>query len=266
MFKKSYDGAHKYNYFVWRSNQQKITKKIGLIAAFSFLFAAPVHAVQVTVSAAIPTRGDETTGFEQRTYGGHFPYFGAQTAVLPAGYLPKVLSNSAPAYFLVSGLYDVSKPTLDIFSLMQLSSLPGTAALEEVNKLQTELLHRNTTVFSEVLVLNQYDNLVTRSLLKADIVADLATNDKDSNTSERYIAQFVEAASGATYFELTYGSHVVATINASNSAPTLAATPFAETSLRTDSVTRWNTFDADNNTLTFSIYYRKDPNTPLASH
>lgn len=190
------------------------------------------------------------------------PLFGAQNAVLPAGYRPNVLSNNAPGYFLVAGLYDVSKPTLDVFSLMKLSSLPGVAALAEANKFQTELLNRNTTVFSEVLVLNQYNNLVTRSLLKADIVADLAANDTDSNTSERYIAQFVEAASGVTYFELTYGSHVVATMNASNSAPSLTVIPFAETSLTADSVIRWNAFDADNNALTFSIYYRRDTNTP----
>jgi Peptidase M66 len=188
------------------------------------------------------------------------PLFGKENAVLPTGFRPTLLRKNGREYLFVSGLYDVTKSALDVFNLMKMPSLPGTLALEDANTFQTELLQRNTTIFSDVLVLNQYRDSFKRSVLKADIVADLAGDTTDSNSSEKYISQFVEAASGATYFELAYGTHIVASSKSSANAPTLTVTPFIESSLTADSVIRWVASDVDSNTLTFSVYYRRNAN------
>jgi hypothetical protein len=184
------------------------------------------------------------------------------SAVLPSRFRPSALSTSGAEYLLVSGIFDVTKPTLDVFTLMKLSELPSANALDLANQFQANLLSRNTQPFYDVLVLNQYDNLTKHRLLKTDIVADLTQTNSDGVSSEKYLLQFVEADKTATYFELTYGSRIVATATASNSAPSISVNAFTETTLSANSVIRWNASDADNDALTFSIYYRRNINMP----
>jgi hypothetical protein len=184
------------------------------------------------------------------------PAYPISAAVLPANFIPTLVRTNMPAYVLVSGHYNVSKPTLDSFQVMKLTSLPGTAGIEETNKLQTALLAKNTSVYTNVIVLNQYNNAASRSLLKADIVSDFAISDDDSGMPDRFITGLVELASGATYFELAYGSNVVASYGVSNNAPTISITPFSEAELTANSEIRWTAQDADNNPLTFTLYYR----------
>jgi hypothetical protein len=166
-----------------------------------------------------------------------------------------------PAYLLVSGHYNVSKPTLDSFQVMKLTSLPGVAGIEETNKLQTALRAKNTSVYTNVVVLNQYNNATSRSLLKADIVSDFNISDDDSGMPDRFITGLVELASGATYFELAYGPNVIANYAISNNAPTISITPFSEAELTANSQLRWTAQDADNNPLSFTLYYRPNAAT-----
>lgn len=184
------------------------------------------------------------------------PAYPISAAVLPANFVPALVRTNMPAYVLVSGHYNLSKPTLDSFQVMKLTSLPGAAGIEETNKLQTALRAKNTNVFTNVVVLNQYNNATSRSLLKADIVSDFSISDDDSGMPDRFITGLVELASGATYFELAYGSKVVANYGVSNNAPTISITPFSETELTANSQLRWTAQDSDNNPLTFTLYYR----------
>ncbi|WP_331351033.1 hypothetical protein [Cellvibrio sp. UBA7671] len=182
-------------------------------------------------------------------------------AVLPANFIPALVRTNMPAYLLVSGHYNVSKPTLDSFQVMKLTSLPGVAGIEETNKLQTALRAKNTSVYTNVVVLNQYNNATSRSLLKADIVSDFNISDDDSGMPDRFITGLVELASGATYFELAYGPNVIANYAISNNAPTISITPFSEAELTANSQLRWTAQDADNNPLSFTLYYRPNAAT-----
>lgn len=184
------------------------------------------------------------------------PAYPIAAAVLPVNFKPTLVRTNVPAYVMVSSHYNLSKPRVDSFQVMKLTSLPGAAGIEETNKLQTALLAKNTSVYSNVVVLNQYNNASSRSLLKADIVSDFNISDDDSGMPDRFITGLVELASGATYFELAYGPNVIASYGASTNAPTISITPFAETDLTPNSQLRWTAQDADNNPLTFTIYYR----------
>lgn len=189
------------------------------------------------------------------------PAYPISAAVLPANFIPALVRTNMPAYVLVSGHYNVSKPTLDSFQVMKLTSLPGLAGIEETNKLQTALRAKNTNVYTNVVVLNQYNDATSRGLLKADIVSDFNISDDDSGMPDRFITGLVELASGATYFELAYGPNVVANYGISNNAPTISITPFSEVELTANSQLRWTAQDADNNPLSFTLYYRPNAAT-----
>lgn len=184
------------------------------------------------------------------------PAYPIASAVLPANFVPTLVRTNMPAYVLVSGHYNLSKPTLDSFQVMKLTSLPGTAGVEEANKLQSALLAKNTSVYTNVVVLNQYNNSSSRNLLKADIVSDFNISDDDSGMPDRFITGLVELAAGAGYFELAYGPRVVASYGVSNNPPIINITPFSEAELTANSELRWTAQDADNNPLTFTLYYR----------
>lgn len=205
--------------------------------------------------------------FKVRAYGAGFdnyvPVYPVETSVLPSGYKPPLLTNKQATYLEVSGAFDLSLPTAAAFQVSSYAN-PSDYNFDESNAFNQAVINRADTSYKNTLVLRQYLSSSNKSILKADVVAQVDASDTDPSDRSRVTMfnQLVIPAAGARYFELIYGSHIIASYSASNNAPVVNFNPINFTQLTEESKISWTASDADQNTLTYDLYYRPNPASP----